>query len=121
MRFIANVKKTEATAAPAADRTGVSRKNDAVFLHHRSASRRRDQCQRFDGFCDRKEIKSLPGWMIVDTPGIRLDDSVAQRAVKREIEKADHTIAVLRGTHFSEELQTILGLIPRIVSMSILS
>ncbi|WP_307892075.1 nucleoside recognition domain-containing protein [Bacillus swezeyi] len=63
-------------------------------------------------FVTEREIKSLPGWMIVDTPGIRLDDSVAQRAVKREIEKADHTIAVLRGTHFSEELQTILGLIP---------
>ncbi|MCF7616972.1 50S ribosome-binding GTPase [Bacillus sonorensis] len=63
-------------------------------------------------FVTEREIKSLQGWVVVDAPGLRPDDSLTQRALKREIEKADHTIVVLRGTHFSEELQTIIGLIP---------
>ncbi|MDI3409905.1 50S ribosome-binding GTPase [Bacillus sonorensis] len=72
-------------------------------------------------FVTEREIKSLQGWVVVDAPGFRPDDSLTQRALKREIEKADHTIVVLRGTHFSEELQTIIGLIPLSVNMSILS
>ncbi|MEC1865298.1 nucleoside recognition domain-containing protein [Bacillus licheniformis] len=63
-------------------------------------------------FAAEREIKSLPGWQAIDTPGIREDGSVSKRALKKEIEKADEVVAVLRGTHFSEELNAVLELIP---------
>ena len=59
-------------------------------------------------FAAEREIKSLPGWQAIDTPGIREDGSVSKRALKKEIEKADEVVAVLRGTHFSEELNAVL-------------
>ncbi|MDN5388468.1 hypothetical protein QMZ64_13660 [Bacillus sp. LB7] len=37
---------------------------------------------------------------------------MSKRALKKEIEKADEVVAVLRGTHFSEELNAVLELIP---------
>ncbi|WP_077735329.1 nucleoside recognition domain-containing protein [Bacillus sonorensis] len=63
-------------------------------------------------FAAEREAKRLPGWTVVDMPGIREEDNIAKKTVKNEIETADKVVAVLRGTHFSEELRLILELIP---------
>ncbi|MBW7651939.1 nucleoside recognition domain-containing protein [Anoxybacillus sp. ST4] len=51
------------------------------------------------------------GWEIVDTPGVRLGDELGAHMLKKEIEKANHVMLVIRGTHFQAELKQLLQLV----------
>ncbi|MFB5663129.1 nucleoside recognition domain-containing protein [Alteribacillus sp. HJP-4] len=50
--------------------------------------------------------------VFVDTPGIRLKDTITFQAVQQEIKRATHVLFVVRGTHFTTELRELLPLVP---------
>ncbi|MBO8176334.1 MAG: 50S ribosome-binding GTPase [Bacillus sp. (in: Bacteria)] len=57
-------------------------------------------------------IRQLREWDIVDTPGLRRGDELGKRQLEKEVVKADHVMLIIRGTHFHEELQELLSIVP---------
>jgi ferrous iron transport protein B len=58
--------------------------------------------------CRRAKIKNQP-WEIVDTPGIKVkDDSLTTKLAMVELNKADVVLLVVRGTHATSELKSLL-------------
>ncbi|WP_245628059.1 nucleoside recognition domain-containing protein [Shouchella shacheensis] len=53
------------------------------------------------------------GDILVDLPSICMIDSATQKSTFQALEKADHILAVVRGTHMVEELETLLQLLPQ--------
>ncbi|MBZ5751112.1 nucleoside recognition domain-containing protein [Metabacillus rhizolycopersici] len=53
----------------------------------------------------------VDGFLVVDTPGIRSIDTASNEIAKREIEKSNRIMLVVRGTHFKEEISQLLPLV----------
>lgn len=56
-------------------------------------------------------VQKMADGEFVDSPGIRIDDSLSNHVVKKEIERASRFILVVRGTQFYDELNQLLPLV----------
>lgn len=57
--------------------------------------------------------RMFDSFTIVDTPGLRMDDSETYQAVKEELNRADHALITIKGTHFQEEFEFLWPLLSK--------
>lgn len=52
--------------------------------------------------------QTINEYTFVDTPGLRLNDNDVYDDVKNEMNTADHVFIVIRGTHYTDEVQRLM-------------
>jgi ferrous iron transport protein B len=56
-------------------------------------------------------LKGRTNDIVVDTPGIRPQESMSYQSIKAELTKASHIVFVIRATHFQAELRELMPLL----------